>query len=327
MSLKPILEIEGLSHSRNGVPVLNDINLKIIQGETVAIVGPSGSGKSTLLDILMGTISPTQGEIYVDNVKVVEPSRDRGIVYQKYTLLDHETVEMNVAIGPILEKTNLPQRFLWSLKDKPIKFLRKLRIGSGWKTLEDPYLIESHVWLSKVGLSHAATRYPSQLSGGMQQRCAIAQCMIMRPKILLMDEPFGALDPKTRHDCQRIMLDIAQENIDAVANDKEPPVTVIFVTHDRAEAIKIADRVIAISQFHPDGENGATIVFDAATPNFDPKNPVTFDFPKAMMMEEDITAAAMDPMNNGVKKQFHTFWRDVELGSVKGIFAGKKMTF
>jgi NitT/TauT family transport system ATP-binding protein len=323
--MNTILEIENVSHSRNGMPVLNNINLKIAQGETVAIVGPSGSGKSTLLDIIMGQIQPDFGAIYVDNTKVVEPSRDRGIVYQKYTLFSFATIEQNVALGPMIEATSLPYRFLCSFRDKPINWLRKIGLCRRHRTVEDPYIEDAHRWLERFGLMNSAKRYPKQLSGGMQQRCAIAQALIMHPKVLLMDEPFGALDPQIRSGCQRIMLDLQVENLDRVRERREPKHTIVFVTHDRSEAIKIADRVIAISQYHPDGANGATIVFDQATPNFDPVNPVAFDFPKAVQMEADILSAAMDPQNLGEKEQFITFWHEVEMGLVQGIFEGRRV--
>lgn len=327
-TLKPMVEISGLNHSRDGQPVLHDVNISIVQGETVAIVGPSGSGKSTLLDTILGTLFPDTGTVIVNDSVVVEPSKERGIVYQKYTLFDHLTVEQNVAFGPLLERTSLPQRFFHTIYDLPVKIARSTRWTRAWRnTLEDPFIQEAHRRLQQVGMLHAAKKYPNQLSGGMQQRVAIAQCLIMDPKVILMDEPFGALDGKTRSDCQRLMLDIGQRNIESVMNNEEPPVTVVFVTHDLEEAIKIANRVIAISQFHPEGEKGATVVFDQATPAFDPLNPVEFDFPKAVAMEQEIRAAAMDPLNLGPKSQFLTFMRDAELGKVGGVYGRRSFTF
>jgi ABC-type nitrate/sulfonate/bicarbonate transport system ATPase subunit len=213
----------------------------------------------------------------------------------------------------------LPRRFFHAFRDVPIKILRSLGYDFGWKTLDDPYIEAGHRWLEKVGMMHAAKRYPGQLSGGMQQRVAIAQSLIMEPEILLMDEPFGALDGKTRGDCQRMMLDLQIENMESVKRGEQPRYTVILVTHDIFEAIKIADRVVAISQYHPLGKQGATIVYDRPTPNFDPKNPVGFDFPKAVAMEDEIRQAAMNPENLEDKSQFVTFWDDVRAGRVQGV--------
>lgn len=319
--MRPMLQVENVSHAFGGRPVLHDVNIKVVQGETVAVLGPSGAGKSTLLGGIMGTDPLDSGAILVDSRVVVEPSRDRGIVYQTYDLPPFNTAIKNVAFGPILESTNLLTRLLYSIRDAPLKALKRAGLFQATDTFTDPYHREARRWLEKVGLAHAADLFPRQLSGGMRQRCAIAQALIMKPEVLLMDEPFGALDGKTRGDCQRIMLDLYAENVRAVADGADPPITVVFVTHDIPEAIRIADRVVAISPHHPEGHKGATVVFDAATPEFDPDNPGAFDFPASVRMEGDVVAAAMTPeRRHEDKSRFITFWDDVAHGRVGGIF-------
>jgi len=189
--------------------VLTDINLDVREGEFLCIVGPSGSGKTTLLRLLAGLSRPTAGEVRFRGQTVSGPSRERAIVFQDYSkaLLPWRNVTANIALS--LE-------------------------AQGTRASEQQPIIAA--LLAKMGLEHAANQYPAQLSGGMQQRVQIARCLAQNPKILLMDEPFGALDAMTRQSLQdEIMLLSAEQHI-----------TVVFITHDLEEAIYLGDRVVVL---------------------------------------------------------------------------------
>jgi len=176
-------------------------------GELVTLVGPSGCGKSTVLRIIAGLgphFPPTQGEATVFGKPIEGPSADRGIVDQKYSLLPHLTVLDNISFGLKLKGVGRSERQALARE-----------------------------WVAKVGLDGAETKYPAELSGGMQQRVAIAATLILKPKILLMDEPFGALDPKIRLRMQELLIELW----------KEQKATVFFVTHSVEEAIYLGDRV------------------------------------------------------------------------------------
>ena len=176
-------------------------------GELVTLVGPSGCGKSTVLRIIAGLkphYPPSQGEALVFGQPISGPSADRGIVDQKYSLLPHLTVLDNIAFGLKLKGVSRTERQAMARE-----------------------------WVTKVGLEGAETKYPSELSGGMQQRVAIAATLILKPKILLMDEPFGALDPTIRLRMQELLVELW----------KEQKATVFFVTHSVEEAVYLGDRV------------------------------------------------------------------------------------
>lgn len=180
-------------------------------GELISIVGPSGCGKSTLLRIIAGLrphFPATSGEALLFGKPIEKPDADRGMVDQKYSLLPHLTVAENIAFG------------------------LKLRGVSG-KERRD----RAHEWAKKVGLDGAEDKYPSELSGGMQQRVSIAATLILEPKILLMDEPFGALDPKIRMQMQELLVQLW----------KEQQSTVFLVTHSMEEAIYLGDRVMRMA--------------------------------------------------------------------------------
>jgi NitT/TauT family transport system ATP-binding protein len=186
---------------------LNDISFKTHRREFVCVIGPSGCGKSTLIRILAGLERPTSGEVLLDGKPVEGPGADRGMVFQGYTLFPWLTVKKNVMFG-----------------------LKMNGLGAGQAERE------ALQWLDIVGLSKFANVYPHQLSGGMKQRVAIARALAMRPRILLMDEPFGALDAQTRTKMQSYLLDIWR-NVD---------ITILFITHDLDEAIFLADRILVL---------------------------------------------------------------------------------
>jgi NitT/TauT family transport system ATP-binding protein len=177
-------------------------------GELIALVGPSGCGKSTVLRLIAGLrphFPPTTGKIEVFAKIISGPSADRGMVDQKYSLMPHLTVLQNIAFGPKLRGVPRPER-----------------------------LNRAREWTAKVGLEGVEDKYPSELSGGMQQRVSIAATLILQPRILLMDEPFGALDPKIRMQMQELLLQLW----------KEQQGTVFIVTHSVEEAIYLGDRVL-----------------------------------------------------------------------------------
>lgn len=238
-----IIEVQGASqqykdHRNKNFTVLDNINLQIREGEFVTIVGPTGCGKSTLLRMILGSEKPMNGRVLMDNKEVKGPDRDRGVVFQKYSLFDNLTVRENVMLGPRMENFSMLQSIMHRLMSTPkIEAIKKL----------------VSEYLDKVGLLDHADKYPYQLSGGMRQRVAIVQAMIMKPKVLLMDEPFGALDVGTREQMHAFMLEQWQET-------KQ---TILFVTHDLEEAIYLGTRVIVLSQYYK-GANGAKVVKDIA---------------------------------------------------------------
>ena len=183
---------------------LKDINLSVRKGEFLSIVGPSGCGKSTLLDIIAGLAKPNEGKIYIDKKQITGPNLDRGIVLQGYALLPWRTVIHNVEFGLEIKKVPKSQR-----KEIAKNFI------------------------DLVGLSGFEERYPHELSGGMKQRVAIARALAYNPEVLLMDEPFAAVDAQTREVLQDELLRIWEETHK----------TIIFVTHSIDEAVALSDRV------------------------------------------------------------------------------------
>jgi NitT/TauT family transport system ATP-binding protein len=210
-----ILRVAHLSKifaTRSGSTVaLNDINFVTHRREFLCVVGPSGCGKSTLVRILAGLEEPTSGEVLLEGHPVTEPGTDRGMVFQGYTLFPWLTVKKNVMFGP--------------------------QVNGASRSIAER---EARQWLQLVGLEKFADCYPSQLSGGMKQRVAIVRALANQPRILLMDEPFGALDAQTRCRMQAHLLEIWRK-ID---------VTIVFITHDLDEAIYLADRILVLSA-HP----------------------------------------------------------------------------
>lgn len=199
--------------------VLEDISLEIAPRAFVALVGSSGCGKSTFLRMLLGQERPTRGRILLDGVPLPEePGPDRGVVYQKYSVFPHLTVLGNVVLGPELQAHRLLGR----------------AFGAARRRLAD----EARAMIAEVGLEGAEGKYPAQLSGGMQQRLALAQVLMMKPRVLLLDEPFGALDPGIRGDIHVLMRRLWNE----------VPMTVVMVTHDLREAFTLSTRIIAFER-------------------------------------------------------------------------------
>lgn len=288
-----VLECRNVCHHYGSKPVLWQINLQIERGDIVALVGPSGCGKSTLLHAILGTHPPARGEVLVNGVPYRFPSRHCGIVYQRYSLFPFLTAEGNVAIGPLLEKTTPLFRLL-----RPFR-KRRLR-----RALER----RATRLLRHLKLEHAAHHYPSQLSGGMQQRVAIAQALIMRPQILLLDEPFGALDEATREELQKMLLQLYADNVRAKQLGERPPYTLLIVTHELNEAIYVSNRVLGLSQFHADGDSGATIVYDKPSPIFTPGDRV--DFEQFRDQREELRRTVFDPFHRQHWTESVTYWQN-----------------
>ena len=229
-----LLFIENVYKSYGDKVILDDIDLMVNEGEFCTVVGPSGCGKSTLLRLILGQEQPDSGILNFEGSPIGPSDTRRGIVYQKYSLFPNLTVLENVMLGHELALGLFPGKLkLDEARSEALMFLKRVRL-------------EGH-----------ENKYPHELSGGMQQRVAIAQALIMRPKILLMDEPFGALDPGTREDMQLFILEIWEES----------NMTIFFVTHDLEEAIFLGTRVVVLSQFYTDGRGdianrGARVVSD-----------------------------------------------------------------
>lgn len=203
-----ILELDSLSKSFGaGAQILKEVSLGVHRREFLTVIGPSGCGKSTLARILAGLETITEGEARINGEAISGPGPNRGMVFQKYTLFPWLTVKQNVMFGLTAQ-------------------------GHGHAQAQG----EASEWVEMIGLSKFADHYPHQLSGGMQQRVAIARSLATRPQVLLMDEPFGALDAQTRLRMQQHLIEIWQ-NID---------VTVVFITHDLDEAIYLADRILVL---------------------------------------------------------------------------------
>ena len=235
------LHIEDLYKSYGPKLVLENVDLSAREGTFCSVVGPSGCGKSTLFRMVLGEEEPSQGAIYIEGEKVTGPGTDRGIVYQRYSLYPHLTVLDNVALGRNL-RTPLAER--WRSR----KRIRE----------------EAMVYLERVRLAEHAAKHPHELSGGMQQRVAIAQALITQPKLLMMDEPFGALDPETREAMQLFILELWEEQ----------RMTIFFVTHDMEEAVFLGTRVLVLSQHYTDDrgndpavKRGSRIVADYELPS------------------------------------------------------------
>lgn len=206
------IEINSVTKYFDRTEVLHDVNLDVASGEMVALLGPSGSGKTTLLRIIAGLEHQTQGSIRFEEEDVSRlHARDRkvGFVFQHYALFRHMTVFENIAFG----LTVLPRR------ERPNKEVIHKKVQQ---------------LLEMIQLPHLAQRYPAQLSGGQKQRVALARALAVEPQILLLDEPFGALDAKVRTELRRWLRELHEEL----------KFTSVFVTHDQQEAMEVADRIV-----------------------------------------------------------------------------------
>jgi NitT/TauT family transport system ATP-binding protein len=288
------LEIVNLSHWYGPARILNQINLKVSAGQIVAMVGPSGCGKTTLLQAILGTNPPSEGKVLAGGEPVTKPSRNVGIVFQNYSLYEFLTAEENVALGLKLDQTSIPSRVFGT-----VRYLRKRK----------QHLRQAREFLEKVGLGAAAKRYPSELSGGMRQRVAIAQALILKPKLVLLDEPFGALDETTREELQLMLLRFYQENLKAKQNGQEPQYTIIIVTHELNEALYVADRVVGLSRYHTEGNLGATIVYDRPCPIFHPDDPK--DFVRFVEQREELRRAVFDQSYIKEHGKYVSFWNEL----------------
>jgi NitT/TauT family transport system ATP-binding protein len=235
-----LLHIENVYKKYGERMVLDNIDLTVRASEFCTVVGPSGCGKSTLLRIVVGQERSTEGTVLIDGHPVGFPDASRGIVYQKYSLFPHLTVLQNVLLGKSLE----------------YGFLQQAKADSSHRD-------EAMHLLQRARIPEHAHKFPHELSGGMQQRVAIAQTLIKKPRIVLMDEPFGALDPGTREDMQMLILELWEEY----------GMTIFFVTHDLEEAAYLGTRMLVLSHYYTDDRGdqagprrGAKIVMDVALP-------------------------------------------------------------
>ena len=214
INLDPFLVIEGVSKiyptPTGPYIVLDGVDLTIHEGEFICLIGHSGCGKSTLLNMVAGFNKPTDGEVRLQTKRITQPGPDRMVVFQNYSLLPWMTAFENIYLG--IDS-------IWPEKPKSEKVA----------------IVNEHLEL--VGLSDAANKKPKELSGGMKQRVCIARALALRPQVLILDEPFGALDPITREELQEELLKIWTEN----------QVTVLMITHDIDEALLLADRLVMMT--------------------------------------------------------------------------------
>lgn len=231
------ISIRNLNKSYAGLPILERIDVDLPDHEFCMVLGPSGAGKSTFLRMLLSMEQPTSGEVLIDGKPIdEEPQPDRGVVFQRYSVFPHMTALQNVMFGVQLTKTRWFTRLL----------------GNQKRVLKD----RAQSLLEEVGLGDAANKYPSQLSGGMQQRLSIAQALIMEPKVLLLDEPFGALDVSTKRSMHQLILELWDRN----------KMTIVMVTHDIQEAFTLGTRILMIDKVRDDPQApeyfGSTITRD-----------------------------------------------------------------
>lgn len=239
--------------------VLEDLSLTVKKGEFVTLVGASGCGKTTFLKLLLGIENITRGQLLLDGETLSdEPDEHRGIVFQRYSVYPHLNVVENVMLGEELAASPLLGR-TFGAKRKAIR----------QRSIE---------MLEKVGLGHAVDKYPTELSGGMQQRLAIAQALIKNPDVLLLDEPFGALDPGIRTDMHNLILDIW----------KETKITIFMITHDLKEGFELGTRLLVFDKYRidPDSPNryGAKITYDIPVGKMD--EPTIEEIESTLLKEE-----------------------------------------
>lgn len=313
MTQKIVLNVEGVCQSFGDNHVLYDINLQVIQGEFVAVVGGSGCGKTTLFNAILGTVPAKEGIVETNGVRVTGPNRNVGVVYQKYGLYDFLTAEENVAFGLKVDQTTTFQRMFMPWY---------------WWPLRKQHLEDSRNLLTKVKLGDHLNKHPNKLSGGQQQRVAICQSLIMKPHILLLDEPFGALDESTRESLQKMLLHLYADNVEAKKRGEDPPHTVLFITHELNEAFYVSDRVVGLSRnWYEDtinngkkkGKNfGATKVWDKCAPTYTPESPKNFEL--FFEAKERLKEIVLNENSPEVQRNDHvSFWEDLEKGVGSGV--------
>ena len=238
-----VIDLQGITHGYGPRVVLSSLSLRVRKGEFLSLVGPSGCGKSTLFRLITGEEKPQKGIVMVGGKPKDGPGPDVGIVYQAYTLFPHLTVLGNVIHALMVRDTSIPERVF-------------PRFSSGFRGRVASVSKRAHEYLGMVKLADSGKKYPDELSGGMRQRVAIAQALVMEPQILLMDEPFGALDTFTREELQLDLRRVWEQT----------GMTILFVTHDLEEAIFVGTRIAVLSQhFHtddPSHNGGSRIVMD-----------------------------------------------------------------
>ena len=232
-----MIEAKNVWKSYGDNVVLEGLDIKVEEGEFITMVGTSGCGKSTFLNMLLGTQQCSKGELLLDGKPIPkEPGPDRGIVFQQYSVFPHMTVLQNVMAAKAFAK----------------KGLTGYLFGQAKRAAKD----EATDILNQVGLSHALNKYPHELSGGMKQRLAIAQALLGKPRILLLDEPFGALDPGIRADMHELVLTLWRKH----------KLTVFMVTHDLKEGFYLGTRLWVFDKLRQDpqapGAYGASITYD-----------------------------------------------------------------
>lgn len=237
MKPTPLIQAKNLWKRYGDNVVLERMNVQVNAGEFITMVGTSGCGKSTFLKMLLGMEPPSSGELLLEDKPIpAEPDQSRGIVFQQYSVFPHLTVLQNVILAREFERS---------------RFLGKL-FGAARRRVED----EAKRLIETVGLTPAVHRYPHELSGGMKQRLAIAQALIRQPRILLLDEPFGALDPGIRADMHQLVLKLWEEH----------QLTVFMVTHDLSEGFYLGTRLWVFDKLRRDQQAptayGANITYD-----------------------------------------------------------------
>jgi len=261
-----MIEVRNVWKTYGEQVVLERLNLTVAPGEFCSMVGASGCGKSTFLRLLLGQERATRGEILLDGRPLSgEPDADRGVVFQRYSVFEHLTVMRNVLLG--------------------LELPHATRTGRLFGARRREATAQAVAMLERVGLGAALDKYPHQLSGGMQQRLAIAQALVMKPRMLLLDEPFGALDPGIRKDMHELLL----------ALWRETGLTIFMVTHDLKEGFALGSRVLVFDKVRVDpqapGAYGARITYNlplqrgSGTPRPDSAHPVR---PVAMPARTDI---------------------------------------
>jgi len=265
--MSAFIEVRNVWQTYGDQIVLENLNITVAEGEFCTLVGTSGCGKSTFLRLLLGQEVPSKGQILLGGQQLVgEPDASRGVVFQRYSVFPHLSVLNNVALGLELPRSPLLGRLFGRAKRDAREQAAEL--------------------LKKVGLGHALDKYPTQLSGGMQQRLAIAQALIMQPRVLLLDEPFGALDPGIRKDMHALLLELWRET----------KLTVFMVTHDLSEGFTLGTRILVFDKVrhdpHAPNAYGARITYDI------PLNP-----------DRRATRAAVDALPAHVTGSLHSVYQ------------------